>query len=61
MLVLVCAQRKTALRCDKNPYSVSLNLLLKFNNITIVQHLFHSYHIAKPMLAVLNHSTSLLL
>ncbi len=40
----------TALRCGGIPCSVSLNLLLKFYSSTIAQHLFISYHIAKPML-----------
>jgi hypothetical protein len=44
------SRRFTALRCGGIPCYVILNLLLKFNSSTIVQHLFISQHIAKPML-----------
>jgi hypothetical protein len=44
------AQRREALRCGGIPRSIILKLLLKFNNITIVQQIFISHHIVKSML-----------
>ena len=38
------------LRCGDIPRSVSVNLLIKLNSITIARHLFISHHVAKPML-----------
>lgn len=54
--VAYCVQHSSPLRCGGIPCSVSLNLLLKFNSITIAQHLFINHHIAKLMLSAVLYS-----